>query len=207
MADALRLAAAAGRELKVARLRLGWGQVDAAQRAGMSTSQWSRLERGVSKHPTLDQLCRASRVVGLDPSFRLYPGEVPVNDRGQLPVLDRFEGVLGAALRMAREVGLAIPGDQRAWDARITDGLQRASLDCEARLEDMQAVGPRVSLKQRDDPDCGPIILLVSRTRHNTAVLATHREALRAMLPLDSAQLLRYLRAGRVPPAGGILVL
>jgi len=207
VADALRMRLDAGGELRVARRRLGWAQSTAARKAGMSVSAWSRLERGASKHPTLEQLCQAGRAVGLDPAFRYYQGEVPINDRGQLPVLDRFQAVLGSALRMQREVGMPIPGDQRAWDAQISDGAARASVDCEARLEDVQAVTRRVMLKQRDDPGCGPVILLVGRTRHNAAVLAAHREALRAMLPLDTAQLLRHLRAGRVPPAGGVLVL
>jgi len=173
----------------------------------MSISQWSRLERGAGGHPTLDQLCRAGRAVGLDPAFRYYQGVVPVNDRGQLPVLDRFGRVLGAGLRMTREVGIASQGDQRAWDARVTDGMDQVSVDCEARLEDIQAVSRRVALKQRDDPASGPVILLVGRTRHNRAVLDAHREALRAAFPLDSAQILRSLRAGRIPRAGGILVL
>jgi hypothetical protein len=81
------------------------------------------------------------------------------------------------------------------------------SLDCEARLGDIQAVTRRVALKQRDDPACGPVILLVSRSRHNASVLEAHRESLRAMLPLDSAQILRPLRAGHLPTASGLLVL
>jgi transcriptional regulator with XRE-family HTH domain len=209
-ADARRLCADAGNEIKLARRRLGWSQAVAGKRAGMSVSQWSRLERGDTSAPTLDQLCRAGRAVGLDPAFRYYAAEVPVNDRGQLPVLERFAGVLGGGLRMAREVGLAIQGDQRAWDARVTDGTsgrEWVSVDCEARLGDIQAVTRRVTLKQRDDPASGPVILLVARTRHNRAVLEVHREALRAAFPLDGAQILRFLRSGRVPPAGGILVM
>jgi hypothetical protein len=174
----------------------------------MSGSQWSRLERGDTRMPTLDQLCRAGRAVGLDPAFRYYAAEVPVNDRGQLPVLDRYAGVLWPGLRMTREVGLPIPGDPRAWDARVGDDVGgQISIDCEARLGDLQAVTRRVTLKQRDDPGSGPVLLLVARTRHNLAVLDVHREALRSTFPLDSAQVLRYLRAGRLPPASGILVL
>jgi transcriptional regulator with XRE-family HTH domain len=206
-ARARRLCLDAGREIRLARRRLGWSQGWASRRAGMSVSQWSRLERGETAAPSLDQLCRAGRAVGLDAAFRYYAGSVPVNDRGQLPVLERFAAVLGPGLRMTREVGIRIGGDQRAWDARVTDGSGNASVDCEALLGDLQAVTRRMMLKQRDDPASGPVILLVGRTAHNRAVLAAHREALRESFPLDSAQLLRPLRGGHLPPAGGVLML
>ena len=157
--------------------------------------------------PSLDQLCRAGRAVGLDPAFRYYAGATPVNDRGQLPVLERFGKALGSGLRMSREVGLSVPGDRRAWDARVFGERGHVSVDCEALLGDLQAVTRRVTLKQRDDPDSGPVILLVARTAHNRAVLEAHREALRAVFPLDSAQLLGFLRGGRLSPAGGVLVM
>jgi transcriptional regulator with XRE-family HTH domain len=206
-ADARMLGAAAARELRLARRRLGWSQEEAGRAAGMSHAQWGRLERDDLASPTLDQLCRAGRAVGLDPAFRYYASETQPNDRGQLPVLSRFETVLGPGLRMAREVGLAVRGDQRAWDARVHGAARHISLDCEARLEDIQAVARRVALKQRDDPGCGPVILLVGRSRYNRQVLATHREALREQFPLDGAEILRGLRAGRIPHASGILML
>jgi hypothetical protein len=51
------------------------------------------------------------------------------------------------------------------------------------------------------------VILLVARTELNRRVLVEHREALREQFPLDGAAILRELRAGRVPKAGGILML
>jgi hypothetical protein len=68
-------------------------------------------------------------------------------------------------------------------------------------------VSRRVALKQRDDPACGVVILLVNRTARNRRVLAAHREALRQQFPLDGAAILRELRAGRIPKASGILLL
>ena len=102
---------------------------------------------------------------------------------------------------------LPIASDLRAWDARITDGLATASIEGEARLDDIQAVSRRVALKQRDDPGAGAVILLVNRTTHNRAVVAQHRDALRAQFPMDGAAILAELRRGRVPRAGGILLL
>ncbi len=139
--------------------------------------------------------------------MRLYPDGPPVHDRASLAVLGRFERVLGAPLRFLREVGLPIPGDLRAWDGRIRDATGTASIECESKLEDVQAVARRVALKQRDDPGCGVVILLVNRTDRNRRVLAEHREALRQQFPLDGAAILRELRAGRIPKASGILLL
>ena len=109
----------------------------------------------------------------------------PIHDRASLAVLARFEKVLGRPLRLVREVGLPIQGDLRAWDGRIRDDRGTASIECEARLDDLQAVGRRVALKQRDDPRAGVVILVVNRTDRNRRVLAEHREALREQFPLD----------------------
>jgi hypothetical protein len=108
---------------------------------------------------------------------------------------------------LRREVGLPVPGDQRAWDGRIQAGGRTASIEGESRLGDVQGVSRRVALKQRDDRTSGVVILLVNRTAHNRGVLAEHREALREQFPLDGAAILRHLRAGRIPPASGILLL
>lgn len=203
--EARRLAAEAGREIAGARLSAGISQRVAASIAGMSASQFGRLERGKLKRPSFDAICRAARAVGLRPSLKFYPDGPRIRDAGQLRVLERFDGVLGASLRHAREVRLAIQGDLRAWDERVTDGRSNASVECEVHLHDVQAVQRRIALKQRDDPAAGPVILLLADTAHNRRVLAEHREALRAQFPLDGGAILRALRAGRLPPASGIL--
>jgi hypothetical protein len=115
--------------------------------------------------------------------------------------------MLGSPLALRREVGLPMPGDRRAWDGRIVGGERPASVECEVRLHDVQAVTRRVELKARDDPGSGVIILVVARSAHNWRVLAEHREALRLQFPLDGPSIARELRAGRVPKASGIIVV
>ena len=195
------------RELRLARRAAGLSIDEAARRAGVSATRYGDIERGQVRSPGFEVVCRMARAVGLRPWMRLYPTGEPVVDAGQLPVLARFEAVLGQPIRMTREVPLPHRGDLRAWDARITNGRVNASLDAEARLEDVQAEARRIALKQRDDPDAGVVLLVLSRTTHNRRVLAEHREALRAQFPLDGAQILRDLRAGRIPTAGGILLI
>lgn len=207
-ADARRIAIDLGREIAAARRAAGSSQRVAARRAGISDSQWSRIERGLQRRVTLDHLCRVTRAVGLRLACRAYPDGSRVRDGASLGLFERFGGVLGKGLRERREAGLPIPGDLRAWDSRVSaeDG-SHASVEGETHLHDLQAIARRIELKQRDDPGAGVVILLVSRTVHNRRVLAEHREALRAQFPLDGAAILRSLRAGRIPPASGILML
>jgi transcriptional regulator with XRE-family HTH domain len=204
--DATTLSRTIGRDLRETRRRIGMSLDETGKRAGMSGSQLARIERAKLAAPTLDQLCRAARGVGLRPSLLLYPEGPPVRDRASLATLDRFEKLL-VALPLDREVPLPIRDDLRAWDGRIRTREGNASIECESKLEDVQAVSRRVALKQRDDPGSGVIILLVNRTARNRRILAEHREALRQQFPLDGAAIIRDLRSGRIPRASGILLL
>jgi hypothetical protein len=80
-------------------------------------------------------------------------------------------------------------------------------MDAETRLGDIQALARRLELKLRDDPRSTVVILVVARTSHNQRVLREHREFLRGLLSADGAAIARSLRAGRLPPASGIIVL
>jgi transcriptional regulator with XRE-family HTH domain len=205
--EARRAALAAGTELRATRITFGLSQATVATAAGMSPSQLARLERGQIRRPTLDQIWRAARALGLGGSLRLFPSGSPVRDAGQLALLEWFEPLLASPLRLRREVSLPIAGDLRAWDGMIVGGEDRAFVEGEAHLGDTQALARRIALKQRDDPRACVVILLVARSAHNRRVLAEHREALRAQFPLDGAAIARALRAGRVPPASGITVV
>jgi transcriptional regulator with XRE-family HTH domain len=205
--DARRLAVEVGREIEAARRSAGATQRSVAARAGISASQLGRIERGELRRPSLDVLCRAARAAGFAASLKLYPEGPRLRDAGQLRVLARFDRVPVPPLRTSREVRLPIPGDQRAWDERLTDGETSASVECEVHLHDVQAVQRRIALKQRDDPTAGIVILLLADTAHNRRALAEHREALRAQFPLDGGAILRALRAGRIPAASGLLLL
>jgi transcriptional regulator with XRE-family HTH domain len=198
---------AAGSEIREARTGLAMSIDLAARHAGISPSQYARIERGLIRRPTCEQIWRAAAAVGLDPSLKLYPAAAPVRDRGQLPALARFGALLASPLALRREVGLPLAGDRRAWDGRVVGGERPASVECEVKLHDVQAMMRRVELKARDDPGAGVVILVVARSAHNRRVLAEHREALRVQFPLDGAAIARELRAGRVPRAGGILVV
>ena len=173
----------------------------------MSGSQWSRLERGDATRPDILQVCCAARVLGLRASVKLYPVASPLRDAGQPRVFERLLAVVGAPLAVHREVGLPIAGDLRAWDAMITDGRSPCFADLETHVTDAQALERRLRLKQRDDPRATVALLVLARTAHHRQVLAEHREAFRDLLPLDGPKVLAALRAGRRPPASGIVLL
>lgn len=205
--DARRIIAKIAAEILPARLALGLSQRTVAKAAGISRSQLSRLERGSLVAPTIDLICVVARVLGMEASLRLFPAGVPVRDAPHLALLARFEALLGAVLRMLREVPLPISGDRRAWDAAITDDVSMAFSEAETHLGDMQALERRIALKLRDDPRSTVVILVVARTRHNLEVLREHRESIRGTFPLDGAAIAKHLRAGRIPPASGIIVV
>jgi len=79
-------------------------------------------------------------------------------------------------------------------------------VDAETRLRDVQALLRRLELKWRDS-EVPRLVLLVAGTHHNRRVVREHRAALLSTLPLDTAQVLRALRAGEAPPQNGIVLL
>jgi transcriptional regulator with XRE-family HTH domain len=178
--EARRTAVALGVELRTTRQALGLSVVTVARAAGMSASQLRRLELGRIRRPTLDQVFRAGRSLGLTAYTRFVPAGSPVRDAGQLRLLARLDRLLAPPLAIAREVPVPLRGDLRAWDGKLTDGERSAFVEGESHLGDTQAMSRRIALKQRDDPRAGVVILVVARTEHNQQVLSEHREALRA---------------------------
>ena len=206
-ADARRLTRSVATELRDARIALGISQRTIARASGISPSQLGRLERGDAPDPAIGVICRVARSLGLAASVKLYPAGVPVRDAAHLALFARFERLLAPPLRLIREVPLPIEGDLRAWDGAIGGAGRLCFTEGETRIGDTQAFARRTELKLRDDGRGTVVILLVARTRHNLEVLRASREALRALLPLDSAAIARALRDGRPPAASGIIVL
>jgi transcriptional regulator with XRE-family HTH domain len=204
--DANRTVASLTTELRERRIGAGISQATAARAAGLSQSQWSRLERNELEAPDLVQICRAARAVGLRCHTKLYPAGEPVRDAAQLNLLARFEAALGAQLRMRREVPIPIVGDLRAWDAMVEGDGPPFFVEGESHVHDVQDVDRRITLKQRDDPRATTVVLLMTRSDHHRRLLDEHREALRVRFPVDGAAILRAVRAGRRPPASGILL-
>jgi len=195
-----------GSEIRTARLAAGASQAAAAGEAGMSRSQYGRIERGELVRLSFEQACRAAAAVGLDLSVRTFPDGDPVRDAGQLRLLERFHALLPMGATWRTEVPLPIPGDRRAWDATLQLLGRKAGCEAETKALDIQALERRLALKLRDG-EVDVLIVIIADTPANRRTLAMHREELRALLPLDTREVLGSLRRGRVPGASGLVVL
>ena len=195
-----------GAEIRSARIAAGMSLKDAGASVGMSHAQFARIERGQLPTVSVDQLARACAAVGLRLVVRAEAGAGPAVDAGQLATLSRFRRLLPNLPPLATEVPFPNPGDPRAWDAMVRLEGRRIAIEAESRLRDAQALDRRCQTKLRDG-DVDVLVLLVSDTTHNRDFLAEHREALRLTLPLDGRQVLKALRAGKVPAQNGLLLI
>lgn len=201
------LTADAAREILLSRDQAGLSQDAAASAAGMSGSQFGRIERAELRHVTLEQLSRAALAVGLRPSLRLYPDGDAVRDAAHVRLLERLRRRLPGGIPWRTEVPLHGQSDLRSWDAQIWFGTTREAVEAETRIRDVQAMWRRTALKLRDDPTVSHVVVLVADTPANRRAMALARELLRSELPLDTRSVLRALEAGRSPGANGVAFL
>lgn len=205
-ARARNLAIDLGREIGISRRVAGLTQATAGRVVGMSHSEWGRIERGVLREVSVDQLSRAGSAVGLKLWARFYPDGEPIRDAAHARLLERLRACVTPPLRWRSEVPLP-DGSDRAWDSVIVPPDEFVGVEAETRITDGQATWRRAQLKRAGDPRVTQMILLVADTRNNRQVLALIRESLRDELPLDTRAVLGALRAGRSPGANGIVIL
>ena len=195
-----------GEELREARIGAGLSQRQVAEAAGVSHAQVGRVERGEILTVSLVLVARLLAVVGLRLAARAFPAGPPLRDGAHVALLKRLHAELPAGVRFTTEVPLRSDREGRAWDAGVdlADGTLR--VEAETRIRDLQALDRRVALKQRDD-GVERVILLVSDTKTNRAVIREGKSLLRARYPLSGRAVLRALREGTCPKAGGIVLL
>ncbi len=203
--NARRLLQQLGAELRDARLAAGVSQRHVAAVAGLSQSAVSRTELVQAEASTLSVLSLHAAALGLRLSLKVYPESTPVRDAAQLRLLDRLRRQVHGRYDWRPEAPLPGYGDLRAWDVALT-GPVSIGIDAETRLHDIQALQRRSETKWRDS-GLDRIVLLVSATRHNAAVLRAHREALRGTFPADTHAVMDALRSGRVLASNGLVVL
>lgn len=192
-------------EARAARLGAGLGQDDVATALGISRSQYSRLERGLSPDLSIDRAARLFAVLGQELSVRTFPAGDPIRDAAQTGLLERLHVRCHHSFRWRTEVPIPIPGDLRAWDATAVCPTCRIGVEAETRLRDIQALDRRLALKERDG-GMDRVVLLVLDSRSNRAVLRAHGHILATRFPVDGARALELLGAG-VDPGGNALIL
>ncbi len=201
-----RLTGLVGADIRGARRGAGLSLRAAAEAVGLDHATYARIERNQLENVSVRNLALACAAVGLVLSARAYPAADPVRDAPQLRLLARFHARLPDSAPWQIEVPLPIPGDLRALDGFTRLQGRSIGVEAETRVTDVQAVARKVQLKKRD-ARLDVMLLLISDTQANRAVLALHREALRAAFPLDTRAVMAALVAGDAPPADGIVVL
>ena len=192
-------------EARTGRLSAGLAQDDVASALGISRSQYSRIERGLSPDLSIDTAARLFAVLGQQLSVRTFPVGDPIRDASHAALLERLHGRCHRSFRWRTEVPLPNPGDLRAWDATAVCPTCRIAVEAETRLRDVQALDRRLALKERDG-GMDRLVLLVLDSRSNRDVIRLHGEILAVRFPVPAGRALELLGAG-VDPSGNALIL
>jgi len=197
---------AIGLDLRGARIQHGLGLEEIGRPAQLSSSQVSRIERGLVRAPDVERLAILCAAVGLELSVRAYPAGDPMRDAAHLALLGRLRARLHSNVRWRTEVPLPIPGDLRAWDAVLAVEGRSLGVEAETRPRDLQALERRLSLKMRD-AEIESVVLLLAATRNNRLLVRTHGDALAERFPIPGVRALELLGAGVFPGGSSIVML
>jgi transcriptional regulator with XRE-family HTH domain len=201
-----------GAEIRTARLIVGRSLEVVGRAAGMSPSTAGRIERGVHRSVTHEQLAVLGAAVGLDVRTRMYPGPDSLRDSGHGALIGTFHRRLPPSADFSTEWGLPGSGDQRAWDGMIRGlvgtppGVIGMPVEFETRFVDEQAQTRRIVLKLRDS-GLPHVILVVAGTDRNRAALRAASPGLRERFPLGTREVMQALAEGRYPGGSGLVLL
>jgi transcriptional regulator with XRE-family HTH domain len=95
-----------GREFETGRRGLGSSQEHVAAAARVSRPGYSKVERGKCQTLQVVEVARVAAVLGLDPSFRLYPSGPPLRDAASARRLREFLSLAAPPLITRTEVPL-----------------------------------------------------------------------------------------------------
>ena len=193
-------------ELRDGRLDRGLGGADVARAVGVSPSQYSRIERGLTASLSIEQTSVLLAAVGLELTLSVFPGGQPLRDAAHVALLGRFRACLHQSVRFMTEVAFPTPGDRRAWDVVVVGKDRRHGVEAETRPRDRQALERRLALKLRDG-DVSSMSLLLLDSRNDRDFVRAHREVLAERFPLPGRRCLELLRAGIDPGANSVILL
>jgi transcriptional regulator with XRE-family HTH domain len=192
-------------ELHQARLGAGLSLRAVADASGVSHTYLWQLERARAARVPLRTLSVVFAVLGMHLSVRPYPEGPPLRDAAHARLLARFRRELPRTVRLRTEVPLRVGGGLRAWDGEVQALGENCMLEAETILHDLQATERRIALKMADDA-VERVILLVADTRRNRRVLREFATLVSDRFPLGTRDVMRELRAGRIPARSGVVL-
>lgn len=194
-------------DIRARRIAAGVSQRRIARALGCSRQLVGAIEAGRLQDIGAIQLARMGAAVGLDVPVRTHPGGSPLRDAAQLRLLARFRTTIGDAWTWRSEVPVAAgPDDRRAIDAVLLNGPRRVGIEALTRLTDAQGQVRAILLKQ-EAAALSCMLLVLADTRHNRQMLRDADPTLRPSFPNQGRGILGDLRAGRMPPANGIVMV
>ena len=179
---------------------------EVSRAVGRSTSWLSRVERGLVRSVSLDELVLVGSAVGIKLWITTFPAERAIRDAPQLALLRRFRARIGEGWQWSYEVVVPMACDKRAAEVVIRVASAVVMIEAFTRFADAQAQLRAVLLKARD-MGIDRVVIVVAATRANREALALAGDVLAADFPLDTRAVLRALSAGRDPGANGIALV
>jgi transcriptional regulator with XRE-family HTH domain len=177
-----------GREARHLRIAAGLSQAEVARVAGMSRGWLHRLEHGRLRSVDMRRLTVLFAFLGHKLVAKPYPTGEPLRDRTQLRLLERFNARVPPAWRRRFEAVMPSAGDLRAWDELLI-GPVSIGVEAETKPRDLQGLERGMAIKKRDSK-VDRMILLVSSTDANRALVRAQLGVLRQTFPLNTRETL-----------------
>lgn len=193
-------------EIHDARVEAGVSQQRVATAVGISRSRYSRIERGLLREMGFVLLSRIASVLGLELGLRTFAAGPRLRDAGHIKLLRRLYDRLGGLWSWSYDVPFSNHDDPRAWDAVGRCHRVVVAFEGEVKLHDIQALIRREQIKKRDG-GIDRLILVVSDTKGNRAILREAEQLLRAVFPVTSRVAIAALREGRDPGGDSMIVV
>lgn len=194
-------------ELVQARLVAGVSQRQLAAMLGCSQSEISRFERVAQPTSvTFADVYAIAAALGLEPSITLHPFGPALRDKGHQALIGRLRLLIGAAWKVAAEVPFPNAADPRSWDLLLRLPEQRAGVECETRIRDMQALVRRMHQRERDG-GTDVVLLVLSRSAHNRRLVDELRESLGPRFATSPRRVAAALRNGEPLPGSAVLLV
>ena len=193
-------------DLRAARAVAGLSQAAIASKLGYARQLITLWELGLVL-PNPIQLANRAAVLGFELSIRAHPAGSPLRDAGQLRLISRARTAIGELWTWQTEVPVSRdPYDRRAFDAVLTGAAGRIGLEAITRLTDAQAQ-VRAALLKQETARLERLILVLAQTHHNRVAVIAAAPTLSGAFPATPREVLRALRAGRLPQANGIVLV